>query len=64
MDNEGKTATDTKDSSRNEVLKSSRVKETFLYSKIVPVTLAALLLALLAVLVIVGLSVIGVISGG
>ena len=40
------------------------MKESFLYTKIVPVALAVLLVALLAVLVIVGLSLIGVTPGG
>jgi hypothetical protein len=64
MDKEGQTVTKTNDSSRNDLRKPSLVKETFLYSKIVPVALALLLVALLAVLVIVGLSLIGGISGG
>jgi hypothetical protein len=39
-------------------------KRSFIYTKIVPAALAALLIALFTTLVIVGLSVIGVIPGG
>lgn len=52
------------DGGKDDARRTPRAKETFLYSKIVPVALAVLLVGLLGVLVIVGLSLIGVINAG
>lgn len=53
-----------KETSRAENRKSSRSKTSFLYTRVVPAALVVLLIALIATLVIVGLSLVGVMPGG
>ncbi len=53
-----------KETSRAGNRKFSRSKASFLYTRVVPAALVILLIALIATLVIVGLSLVGVIPGG
>jgi hypothetical protein len=61
---ESQSGTRIKETSRVGNRKSSRSKTSLLYTRIVPAVLVVLLIALIATLVIVGLSLVGVIPGG
>lgn len=61
---ESQPGTRIKETSRAGNRKFSRSKTSFLYTRVVPAALVILLIALIATLVIVGLSLVGVIPGG
>ncbi len=61
---DGQSGTRTKETWRTGNRKSSRSKTSFLYTRVVPAVLVVLLITLIAILVIVGLSLVGGIPGG